>query len=138
MKIICIEGPDSGSKFRLNEGVIRIGRAAENDIMLTDRLTSREHLLLRVEDGDVFVINKRPTNPVLVNNSITSDKTVLKSGDRINLGNTVFAAYGDDEDVPAFKAKQIQEPAPEEVNNSVANLADEVTVYLKGTLPQIS
>ena len=51
-KLVVIAGPDQGRVFDLRSGLeVRIGRAVDNDVVLTDIAVSRKHLALGWDGG---------------------------------------------------------------------------------------
>jgi pSer/pThr/pTyr-binding forkhead associated (FHA) protein len=94
-------------QFRLGEPVVRVGRALDNDIVLSNRTVSRYHAQLRWRNGAYHLYPPAPSvngeaelgvstlilnrgdAPTLVNqNPVT--QTVLAPGDVVKLGNMVL------------------------------------------------
>jgi pSer/pThr/pTyr-binding forkhead associated (FHA) protein len=55
------------SSFDLENAVISLGRSSDNDIQLTDKYTSRNHLILWGEDNSFFVKDLGSENGTYVN-----------------------------------------------------------------------
>lgn len=89
-KLAVITGPDQGRVFDLRSGAeVRIGRAVDNDIVLTDIAVSRKHMVLSW-DGAAWVIHDNGSgNGTLVNDRLEDGRCQLHHGDRVELGNTV-------------------------------------------------
>ncbi|MEM9406215.1 MAG: FHA domain-containing protein, partial [Acidobacteriota bacterium] len=62
---VAVGGEDK--VFPLVETEVRLGRGAENDIVLPDSSVSRQHAVLRFEDDSWFVYDLDSTNGVIVN-----------------------------------------------------------------------
>jgi hypothetical protein len=94
-------------QFRLGEPVVRVGRALDNDIVLSDRTVSRYHAQLRWRNGayhlspptpllnggaelgvSTLILDKGDA-PTLVNQKLVA-QTVLAPGDVVRLGNVVM------------------------------------------------
>jgi pSer/pThr/pTyr-binding forkhead associated (FHA) protein len=54
-KVYVLNGPEIGESFKLINGVNFLGRAPDNEIMLTDKTISRKHLKV-VMKGDKYLI----------------------------------------------------------------------------------
>jgi hypothetical protein len=54
-KVYVLNGPEIGESFKLMDGVNFLGRAPDNEIMLTDKTISRKHLKV-VMNGDKYLI----------------------------------------------------------------------------------
>jgi hypothetical protein len=78
----------------LEKSVIRIGRHAENQIMLDDALASRRHAILRARKGQFLLTDLSSKHGTRVNN-IPISESILTSGDVIRIGNTEMI-YGDE------------------------------------------
>jgi hypothetical protein len=67
---------------------VRIGRQADNDLVVSDPGISRHHAEVINERGTCTLHDLGSTNGTYVNGSVTSEH-VLRHGDRISLGSTV-------------------------------------------------
>jgi VWFA-related protein len=81
-----IQGQNSGQTWALGPGEIKVGRRQGNDVRLKSTKASREHALIRYENGNYVLYNLRPENPPLVNNNEVQHKQILKPGDVIQFG----------------------------------------------------
>jgi len=93
-RLIVIAGNDTGREFTLTPAAgdrpLTIGRAIENDVVLTDIAVSRKHLDLSW-DGSFWVLKDRGSgNGTLVNDRVEDGACRLQHGDRIEIGHTVF------------------------------------------------
>lgn len=68
-----------------------LGRKREdNDIPLKGQTASRRHALIRFQQGEYMLFNLRPENPILVNESPVTQQQILRSGDIIQAGESLF------------------------------------------------
>jgi len=93
--LVAIYGPYTGKKYRLNQGMTRIGRDSTlNDIVIrrnkngdVDHSVSRRHATIICEDGDYYIFDKRSKTRTSVNGQIINEDIVLKlnPGDEIEI-----------------------------------------------------
>jgi hypothetical protein len=90
-KMIVIAGTDSGREFDMCAGKpLTIGRAVDNDFVLTDISVSRKHFDL-IYEGERWVLRDRGSgNGTLINDRMEDASCQLHHGDRIEIGNTAF------------------------------------------------
>jgi len=55
LRLLVVDGPDRGAHLDLAPGVYRIGKGADVQLVLSDPLVSREHLLVHVSAHGVHV-----------------------------------------------------------------------------------
>lgn len=93
----AISGPSAGASFRLSaSGETSIGRSRRNDVVVSEDAASARHCRIDRE-GDSYVVHDLgATNGIWVNGTKTS-RAVLLHGDRLKVGDTVFAVslFGD-------------------------------------------
>ena len=75
--------------FNLGQEKLTIGRSNYNALVLDDEKVSRSHAEIHFEDGYYVVEDLNSTNGVQVNEQLIH-KMLLKSGDRITLGDSVL------------------------------------------------
>ena len=75
--------------FNLGQEKLTIGRSNYNAVVLDDEKVSRAHAEIHFEDGYYVVEDLNSTNGVQVNDQLIH-KMLLKSGDRITLGDSVL------------------------------------------------
>jgi Ca-activated chloride channel family protein len=86
-----IEGIQPGHMWELGEEEIRIGRKrAENDIPAAGRSASRNHALIKHEEGQYILRDLNPANPTLINGQAIDGEQVLNPGDTIQIGESTF------------------------------------------------
>ncbi|WP_245548129.1 ATP-binding cassette domain-containing protein [Nocardia pneumoniae] len=85
-----------GAVVRITSGTLRIGRAADNDIVVPDLMVSRHHAELRVTDaGRYRIVDLDSHNGTYVNGSRV-DSVELSDSDLIGMGHTTFRLVGDE------------------------------------------
>lgn len=99
MAKITIQHPDgTAAKFGLNQQVVTIGRAENNDIRLRDGASSTYHAVLKQTDsGDFLLTDLDSTNGTKVNGARVQQQ-MLRHGDQIHFGDT--AAFYESSAVP--------------------------------------
>ncbi len=90
-RLSITQGNDTGQTFEIIPGkTYTIGRAIDNDVVLTDIAVSRKHFDLRFEDGSWVIVDRGSGNGTVVNGNVEDNPFMLASGDVIEIGNTVF------------------------------------------------
>jgi hypothetical protein len=90
---LLVSGPDSGPDgrpqrtFELTAPLTILGRGTDCDLRLVDPGVSRHHAELRVEDGQVVLVDLGSTNGTFVNGQPVR-RIVLTDGTRVTLGRT--------------------------------------------------
>ncbi|HRU51522.1 MAG TPA: protein kinase [Planctomycetota bacterium] len=94
MPLLYVEkGIDKGISFPCtftSEKPITIGRSVKCDITLNDCSTSRNHLEIYTKEGQYFLEDKGSLNGTIVNGQSIQNPYLLKDGDRIEIGETIF------------------------------------------------
>src|SRR3990167_8376659 len=90
--LIGQEGPHRGLLLNLKEGEEWIiGRDPDGaDFLIEDSTVSRKHARLTKNFNGIYLENLSKVNPTLINNEEIEEPTLLKEGDLIQIGNTVF------------------------------------------------
>jgi hypothetical protein len=125
-------GPLKGQRFPLGER-LEIGRALENDLVLTDTQVSRKHAVIEWAGQGYRISDLGSGNGTLVNGVLISKPTELKSGDVLQMGETRIKLVGPAEEagtapLPLEEPTQ-RRPAPEATQTHVraAALPTQVT-----------
>jgi hypothetical protein len=80
---------DTNQSYQLYQGNTRIGRSrANNDITIPDPTVSREHILVREEDGHFTLYDRGATAGTLLNGRRVRGPEMLAHGDLIVIGDT--------------------------------------------------
>jgi diguanylate cyclase (GGDEF)-like protein len=79
-----------GKRFVLEEDVTRVGRGADNQIVLDGDSVSRRHAHFEQRPVGWLVVDDGSTNGTYCNDEQISREMVLKNGDRVKIGPTIF------------------------------------------------
>ena len=89
--MVITQGTDAGKEFEIDGAkTYTIGRALDNDIVLTDIAVSRKHFDLRYEGGAWVIVDRGSGNGTVVNGNLEDHPFMLANGDAIEIGNTIF------------------------------------------------
>jgi signal transduction histidine kinase/pSer/pThr/pTyr-binding forkhead associated (FHA) protein len=91
--LFVIQGRDQGTRFRLEDATVTIGRGASNVVQLHDTEVSREHAELRRHDDAMTIRDLNSSNGTFVNGRPVKEQ-VLASGDQLQLGRTLLLYTG--------------------------------------------
>jgi pSer/pThr/pTyr-binding forkhead associated (FHA) protein len=84
-----MNGPLTGRHFTLHQDTTSIGRTTGNDIIIPDLTVSRQHALLRFENGHWVVEDKNSANGTFVNGARIRWPQPLNEGDQIRFGDEI-------------------------------------------------
>jgi pSer/pThr/pTyr-binding forkhead associated (FHA) protein len=87
-------GLETGSTYELQTPVTLLGRGTDCDLRMVDPGVSRHHAELRVEDGQVVLVDLGSTNGTLVNGQ-PMRRVVLTDGMNVTLGRTTMVFHQD-------------------------------------------
>tara|TARA_B100001250_G_scaffold18688_1_gene16129 strand:+ start:1009 stop:1359 length:351 start_codon:yes stop_codon:yes gene_type:complete len=73
------------SSWLLTNGIHKIGRLNDKEIILDDVTVSRNHAYISVDDDMLSIIDEGSTNGIFVNGELTKDSQLF-SGTRIQIG----------------------------------------------------
>ena len=73
------------SSWLLTNGIHKIGRLENKEIILDDITVSRNHGYISVDDGEIIIIDEGSTNGIFVNGELSAESK-LQSGFRIQIG----------------------------------------------------
>ncbi len=80
----------TGRTHELTGDSITIGRAVENEIVITSKRISREHARISRQGWRVMLEDLGSTNGTFLNNERISAAMQLRDGDKINVGDVLF------------------------------------------------
>jgi len=92
--LLVIQGADQGKRFEFRSGPVALGRDNSNAVQLHDNEVSRRHAELRLDPKGYRLVDLGSSNGTFVNDQ-RIDRTVLRSGDRVQVGETVLVFQGD-------------------------------------------
>ena len=90
--LVVIYAPSSnqlGKRSPLASGGVRIGRGAENDVVLLSDSVSRSHARIEVRADGYHVVDLHSTNGTYVNDELVQERQ-LHRGDQIKIGDTIL------------------------------------------------
>jgi two-component system cell cycle response regulator len=79
-----------GKRFVLENNPTRVGRGAENQVILDGDSVSRRHAHFEQRSTSWLVVDDGSTNGTYCNDEQISREVVLKNGDRVKIGPTIF------------------------------------------------
>lgn len=97
-------------RFDMAQPLLRIGKVAGNDLVLDRPGMSRHHCELRVQSGQLYVVDLQSRNGTFVNGHKIDRPTVLAPGVQLQLGDFVIQL-----DPAASRAPQVKAPRPKEM-----------------------
>lgn len=80
----------AGRRIELSHAPIRIGRDADNELVLEDENVSRRHARLERRGQRLVLMDVGSTNGTLLNDRELMEVAELRTGDRIKVGSTIF------------------------------------------------
>ncbi len=116
-RLVVEEGADKGMVFPLQKGVSTIGRSAANAVQVIDRRMSRQHAKIIHDEKGVTLHDLGSKNGTYLNEGRMTAPVLLRPGDRIRIGETVFV----------FETDQEEEQHPEESTGHTLRLIDEAS-----------
>ena len=123
--LFVVRGRDQGRHFQLSQSVLRLGREAGSDIQLFDSEASRMHAEVRVQqDGTWELLDLNSSNGTRVNGDVVSTH-VLRSGDRVEIGETlmIFTGAGQPNEMDAAHGIDIVLKSQEDGSRIVSSLS---------------
>ena len=75
----------SSTSWFLPNGLHKIGRLPEKEIILDDVTVSRHHAFITVDDEEISITDEESTNGIFINGELLTEST-LNSGDRLQVG----------------------------------------------------
>jgi pSer/pThr/pTyr-binding forkhead associated (FHA) protein len=100
-KAMGLEVIERGENFNLRVGAViplnnelSIGRKEDNLLILGDKYVSSQHARIYVKNTDYILHDLGSTNGTLINHEKVTDKVVIKKGDEIKIGTSIFKVIG--------------------------------------------
>lgn len=101
-KLVVTRGPDVGRSIELAAHTIRVGKMADNDLVLTDNTVSRYHFeIFQAPSGAYAIRDLKSTNGVFLDNTRIKEG-YLNPGSVVTIGNTdlKFTPYDEKMQIP--------------------------------------
>ncbi|MBU3126936.1 FHA domain-containing protein [Clostridium tagluense] len=100
-KTMGLEVIERGENFNLRVGAViplndelSVGRKADNLLILGDKYVSSQHARIYRKNTDYILQDLGSTNGTLMNNKKVKDRVVIKKGDEIKIGTSIFKVIG--------------------------------------------
>lgn len=106
IKLTVVEGQDRGQEVIARRGVIRVGSADDNDLVIRDNSISRRHLELRLRGEEIRVIDLRSTNGTTID-GVRIKEAIVTPGAIIRIGST------------ALRTATVEEPISIPLSNNI-------------------
>ncbi len=87
--LVVIYGLELGKKFNLDQATISLGRSSKADIQIDQESVSRNHAKIVNTGKSIILRDLGSTNGTYVNDDLI-DEYVLRDGDLIKIGRTIF------------------------------------------------
>jgi len=100
---------DSEGNATIVEVEVKIGRAKNNDIVLSDPLASRLHATVYLENTMILIRDEKSVNGVLVNGKKIYEPTVLNDQDQLQFGDEVLTVRHPLAEAETIKSTDAQE-----------------------------
>lgn len=88
--LVVVSGTLAGRSFVITTAGLRVGRDPENEIVLADEGTSRQHARVILHNGAIWVQDAGSRNGIFVNGERVPDHRQVNPGDRVQVSATVF------------------------------------------------
>ncbi len=105
-RLIVESGPDAGMVYILRDEAVTLGRSASCTIQMADKRSSRHHTVLRMQRNSYVAEDLGSKNGTLLNEDPLVGRVLLKSGDRIQVGDTVLV-FEREHDSDSFNAVDV-------------------------------
>ena len=105
-RLIVESGSDAGMVYILRDEAVTIGRSASCTIQLADKRASRHHTVLRMQRNSYVGEDLGSKNGTLLNEDPLVGRVLLKSGDRLQVGDTVLV-FEREHDSDSFNAVDV-------------------------------
>ena len=92
--LLVRKGPEEGRRIALSKGTTKIGRTAQNDIVLDEDGVSRRHARIRGDPSGFWISDLNSSNGTFVNGErLGTEPRRLRHLDRVELGGDTDAGH---------------------------------------------
>jgi transcriptional regulator with GAF, ATPase, and Fis domain len=84
-KLVVLNGPERGREYVISSDVIRVGKAADNDLVVTDETVSRNHFEIVRDARGYLLRDLQSTNGTLLDGAEIKE-AYIRAGSRISAG----------------------------------------------------
>jgi len=103
-RLTAITGPLKGKVIALTDGEVSIGRDSTNHLSIADASVSRHHCVIKRDEDEFKSLDLDSLNSTFVND-VPIKERVLKHGDRIKVGDSLFLFHLHDTDIVTDSSK---------------------------------
>lgn len=137
-KLQVVQGRPEGKSLLFPVGEYVFGRGPECHVRPNSEWVSRQHCILRVTSGGIFIRDLGSRNGTLVNGTRVIGERQLASGDQVQVGPLVFSVGFDLG--PQAEIGTVVPPTPRTVdeNEKKPDSTDELTHLSDGEIPAVS
>jgi pSer/pThr/pTyr-binding forkhead associated (FHA) protein len=97
-KHVVLQELSSGRNHQIDLPCV-VGRSNEVDLTLSDPSISQRHALIAESDNQIWIEDLKSRNGVYVNGQKIKEKTFLRTGDSVQLGQTKFLICEGEEEI---------------------------------------
>ncbi len=97
-QLVIVDGPSRGKKLALDKNLTKIGKRDTNDLVISDKTVSRNHLEIEYASDSFLLRDLGSTNGTFLNGSRVRE-AYLAPGDVIKVGNTTLEFVAFDEKI---------------------------------------
>jgi two-component system NtrC family sensor kinase len=87
--LLVVQGVETGTRFELGEGLVHLGRGAQNEIRVPDTEVSRTHAEIHKAASGYVITDRNSSNGTFVNGEQIKSRA-LCNGDQLLLGRTLL------------------------------------------------
>jgi transcriptional regulator with GAF, ATPase, and Fis domain len=128
-KLVGVSGPLKDKSLSFSAAEVTIGREPANQLWAPDPALSRQHCVVRCEQGHFVIRDLASRNGTLVN-GVRTDEGELRHGDRVSIGESVLVFLAREEAFPA-EASTVELTETTELDVAPMLLLPEDALYLQ-------
>lgn len=110
--LVVRQGTKVGTTYHITSAEAILGRDEETDISVRDPEVSRRHARISWQSGNHYVEDLGSTNGTFFNGSLVTSPQLLRSGDTIGLGQTLFVFQTEADAMPVQPPPEPDYAAP--------------------------
>lgn len=107
---------DESQDFPFDGGEARLGRTADNDVVIKDPSSSRSHARVYEEDGGTYVEDLKSANGTKLNGKALKAPALLENGDKISIGDVVLEFIAPANDATVGPSSTVDDGGADEVD----------------------
>src|SRR5688572_12482562 len=138
-KLVVVKGPQRGTEFVVSADVIRVGKAPENDLAVTDETVSRVHFEIVRDAKGYLVRDLKSTNGTFLDGAEIKE-AYLRAGSTVSAGATElkFTPFEERIEIMPSEAEQLgdmvgRSPVMREIFGLIERIAHtDATVLIEG------